>query len=261
MFVGDWMLNIFYSQFGDIGYVRDVMTLYRKHSNGIWSGMDTFERNKKTIACIDDYNKFLNYTYDEEFSNTRHQFAHRRDHRYLESYDLVIIDDVFPRPKDGFRYQEFVKYLQSFPSIKILTTGFSKTDNAPIIAFKRKFPQVNGKLAKYIALDYIGCKLLYFASLGNAAAFSDLAETRKIPFIFTLYPEAIFRKGNVAAEQMLKKVVESPAFKKVIVTQKTVYDYLINKKLCKPEQIQTIFDTVPETQIVKKIAVLKGNIQ
>ena len=67
MFVGDWMLNIVFSMFGEIGHIRKAMTIYRQNADGIWNGMNEYDKNKKTIELIDVYNKFLNYTYDEQF--------------------------------------------------------------------------------------------------------------------------------------------------------------------------------------------------
>ncbi|PKM94626.1 MAG: hypothetical protein CVU84_08905 [Firmicutes bacterium HGW-Firmicutes-1] len=71
MFVGDWMLNIYYSQFGDIGYVKAPMTLYRIHDEGIWSSLSSYKKIQTMIECIDDYNRFLNYAYDDEFRITQ----------------------------------------------------------------------------------------------------------------------------------------------------------------------------------------------
>ena len=71
MFVGDWMLNIICSTFGEIGHIKKTMTVYRRHDHGIWSGLNDYDKNKKTIELIDVYNKFLNYIYDEQFSNIR----------------------------------------------------------------------------------------------------------------------------------------------------------------------------------------------
>ena len=71
MFVGDWLLNIVCSQFGEIGHIKKAMTVYRKHNQGIWTGMNDYDKNKSIIDLIDVYNKFLNYTYDEQFSEMR----------------------------------------------------------------------------------------------------------------------------------------------------------------------------------------------
>lgn len=250
MFVGDWMLNIFYSQFGDIGNIKNAMTIYRKNINGIWTGMNKYEMNQNTMALIDDYNQFLNYTYDEQFTNIRNLMTDKFDTRYLENYDLVIVDDVFPHPLSDFRYQEFLSYFEHFNSMKVLSTGTgihllgNETLEELIVNFKRKFPKTRGKLEKFSSLNNINCKLLYFVFLGNVISFVELAEKRGIPFIFTLYPGGNFRLNNVYIDNLLKRVLSSPCFRKVIVTKQEIYDYLISKHLCKPEQILFIFGKI-----------------
>ncbi len=255
-FVGDWMLNIVYSQFGDIGFIKNPMTVYRKHDKGIWSGREDFEKKIIMLESIDNYNRFLNYTYDEEFSNARPVV--KMADRYLESYDMVIIDDVFPHPVSGFRYQEFISYFENFKSMKVLTTGWSvhvlgkQTLHELIINFKRKFPQIGSKLEKFTSLDNIDCKLLYFVFLGNTYSLIELAESRKIPFVFTLYPGGLLGLNNASSDNMLRRVMNSPCFRKVIVTQKNVYDYLIEKNFCKPEQIEFIFGVVTPIEKIER---------
>ena len=85
IFVGDWMLNIICSMFGEIGHIKKTMTVYRRHDHGIWSGLNDYDKNKKTIELIDVYNKFLNYIYDEQFSNIRKFCEFGLGNRYLES--------------------------------------------------------------------------------------------------------------------------------------------------------------------------------
>jgi len=247
MFVGDWMINIFCSQFGDIGNIKNPMTVYRKNIHGIWTGMDEYKSRQKTISLIDDYNQFLNYTYDEEFTNIRNLMTQKIDNRYLENYDLVIIDDVFPHPLSGLRYQEFPRYLEQFNSMKVLSTGSNihllgnETLEELIISFKRKFPKTRGKLEKFSSFNNINCKLLYFAFSENTISFVALAEERSIPFIFTLYP-GTFCLNNDQVDNLLKRIFSSPCFGKVIVTNQIIYDYLISKHFCNPEQIVFILD-------------------
>jgi len=84
MFVGDWMLNIQFSMFGEIGHVKKAMTIYRRNEHGIWNGLSEADKNKTTMELIDDYNKFLNYTYNEQFSNIREYCDSKSGNRYLE---------------------------------------------------------------------------------------------------------------------------------------------------------------------------------
>ena len=264
MFAGDWMLNIACSMFGEIGHIKKTMTVYRNHNQGIWNRMNNYDKNKATMYLIDEYNKYLNYTYDEQFSRNRKLNAVKMSNRYLENYDLVIIDDVFPHPVRESRYQEFLSYFEHFNSMKVLTTGTSvhllgkKTVQGLIIDFKRKLPEIGSKLERFSTFDNINCKLLYFVFLQNVASFVYMAESRGIPFVFSLYPGGGFGLGDDSSDEALKRVTSSPCFRKVIVTQQATYNYLIDKNFCKPEQIEFIFGMVtPLNKIEKGVYVNK----
>ena len=70
-FTVDWMFNICCSQFGDIGYIKTVMSVYRQHEKGTWSGRLPFEKARMLYGYIDEYNRFFNYEYDQGL--TSHQ--------------------------------------------------------------------------------------------------------------------------------------------------------------------------------------------
>jgi len=67
-FVVDWMFNMVCGQFGRIGFIRDWMSIYRKHPQGVWSGKTQAEQFVELHAMIGEYNKLLNYAYNAEFS-------------------------------------------------------------------------------------------------------------------------------------------------------------------------------------------------
>lgn len=37
---GDWYFHLFHAQFGKVGYINDIMAVYRKHPGGIWRRSD-----------------------------------------------------------------------------------------------------------------------------------------------------------------------------------------------------------------------------
>ncbi|MBW9173896.1 class I SAM-dependent methyltransferase [Clostridium estertheticum] len=223
------------------------------------------EKNSQNLDSAEIISKNLNNLYlklveieSKPLDNNRKLLAFEKVDRNLEIYDLLIIDDVFPHPVSGFRYQEFLSYLENLNSIKVLTTGLSvhvlgkETIDDLIIDFKKRFTHIEGRLEKFVSLDNIECKLLYLVFLNNAISLVDMVEMRKIPFIFTLYPGGGFGLNNFSSDNMLKRVVESPCFRKVIVTQKVTYDYLIDKNFCKPEQIEYIFGVVTPLDKVER---------
>jgi glycosyltransferase involved in cell wall biosynthesis len=178
----------------------------------------------------------------------------------MKEFNIVIIDDVFPHPISGFRYQEFISYLKEFESVTIFTSGASvrwlgnQTIEDLIIDFKKTYPNFAGNLEKFKDNYFHNtkCDLLCFVFLSNAYNYLGLAECRQLPFIFTLYPGGAFALNNPLSDTMLRRVVSSPYFRRVIVTQKVTYDYLIDNKFCTPEQIEYIFGVVTPLERLEK---------
>lgn len=51
--VGDWPLYILNAQHGDIGYIDEVMAVYRQHSQGVWSGLDDMAKINAAIRTYE----------------------------------------------------------------------------------------------------------------------------------------------------------------------------------------------------------------
>jgi len=236
-------------------YKNDYIILFETNDFGILMNKVKNQKNLDSAALVSKKLKSL-YSTVLEIENEIQEKKYKG--RYLENYDLVIIDDVFPHPVSGFRYQEFLSYFKHFNSIKVLTTGSSvhvlgnKTVHELVIDFKRNFPQIGGNLEVFSSFDNINCKLFYFVFLQNADSVVELAERRRIPFVFTLYPGGSFGLDNASSDQLLKRVIDSPCFRKVIVTQQVTYNYLIDKDFCKPEQIEYIFGVVTPLDKVER---------
>jgi len=69
----DWNFNIYYSQFGPIGHLNEIMSVYRQHDKGIWSGLSKIEQMEGLIIEIDRFNKYLGFRYDTEFKQLKKQ--------------------------------------------------------------------------------------------------------------------------------------------------------------------------------------------
>lgn len=250
LFIGDWMFNIYCSSFGDIGYLADIMNVYRKHNGGIWSCVDNLKRAKMMIKNVDEYNRYTNFMFDKEFTEVRNQNLLMLENQYSENLNMVIVDDIFPLNLSGFRYQEFTSYLSEIENTKVLCTGqtvpaFTKmTLNELIIDYKRKHSDFSGKLCKFDHWIPVNCKLMYFIFPTNAFNCLDIMEHYGIPFVFTLYPGGGFIINNSESDNRLERLMNSPCFRKVIVTQQVTYNYLINKKFCREDQINFIFGGV-----------------
>ena len=68
VFTADWFFNIACSEFGDIGIIREIMSVYRIHKKGAWSGKPEREQLEEGLTQIDLYNEILSMKYNQEFS-------------------------------------------------------------------------------------------------------------------------------------------------------------------------------------------------
>jgi glycosyltransferase involved in cell wall biosynthesis len=60
---GDWVLHILNAQYGKIGYIDKVMSIYRIHSQGIFSSMKTAEQIYESLKCYKYLNAYFKYKY------------------------------------------------------------------------------------------------------------------------------------------------------------------------------------------------------
>jgi hypothetical protein len=69
MSLGDWPLHILNAQYGNIGYIDEILGDYRVHKGGVWSSnMSKFreiEDFKKVIYCYNTINKHFDFKYSQ----------------------------------------------------------------------------------------------------------------------------------------------------------------------------------------------------
>lgn len=254
MFTGDWMFNIYYSQFGEVGQIRAPMSVYRKHSEGVWSGNNRNKNVRLLVKNIPNYNKYLDYKYNKYFEVAYNEFVTyliRQDE--IKPYNLIMIDNIFPNPLSGFLYQEFTNILSAIPNSVVYCSGAytrSLSDEPieeSIENYKRSHHRLADKVLKLRDDSCLEGKMLYGIFLNTAYHnLLEVANRFNIPFAFTLYPGGGFLLDNEKSDQMLRAVMSSPWFRKVIVTQKVTYDYLTSKKFCDKTKIEFIFGVVTD---------------
>jgi len=256
LYAVDWMINICCSEMGDIGYLDDYMSVYRKHQSSAWTGLTQYQRNTKILDLIDNYDKFLNFRFHENFL----RYKELVDYEINETRDLLILDTVFPHPLSPFRYQEFISLLEHFNNSIVLTTGEhlpALKELRPIEEVIDEFEVIRPDLAsRTVAVSheissYHG-RLAYVEFHYNIKVFIDSLEKCQIPFIFTLYPGGGFQVDVPESDSVLRRIFSSPLFRKVIVTQKLTYDYLIRKDFCDADQIEFIYGVVTPTEMLEK---------
>ncbi len=51
--IGDWALHILHADAGPIGFIPDVVTGYRVHAGGLWSGLDSFRQWEEMLRLFE----------------------------------------------------------------------------------------------------------------------------------------------------------------------------------------------------------------
>jgi glycosyltransferase involved in cell wall biosynthesis len=60
---GDWPLHILNAQYGDIGYIGEIMSVYRIHAGGVWSLQDRVLDCKKRLLALENFRNNLDHKY------------------------------------------------------------------------------------------------------------------------------------------------------------------------------------------------------
>ncbi|OJV86889.1 MAG: hypothetical protein BGO39_13115 [Chloroflexi bacterium 54-19] len=158
---------------------------------------------------------------------------------------LIVIDDFFPNLISSFRVQEYNYYLDKLNcTIYSISPDFERDREE----YARLYPQYKERIRPYKPGEKVDGSFLYTIFLNNIFSQLPLIESQKLPFCFTLYPGGGFRLNNLESDYKLQKVLNSPYFRKVIVTQPVTLDYLIFNKFCPKEKIEFIYGGVLPTQ-------------
>jgi glycosyltransferase involved in cell wall biosynthesis len=162
-----------------------------------------------------------------------------------------VFDDIFPHPLSAFRFAEFTTYLEAFRFSEVHSTGAAlpfmheiRTLSQLIRDFGREYPGFRRRVFQYEPIGPSPPSFFYCVFLNNAATIVEDAERTRGAFAFTLYPGGGFQLDAPESDAKLKRVLTSPAFRKVIVTQKVTRDYLLGKGWCSPEQIEFVYGVV-----------------
>jgi glycosyltransferase involved in cell wall biosynthesis len=70
---GDWLLHVFNAQYGKIGYLDEVMAVYRVHAGSSWASSPPRHRLIDQIDLLDKINAHLEFKYDKTIKATQYQ--------------------------------------------------------------------------------------------------------------------------------------------------------------------------------------------
>lgn len=86
--LGDWALHLINAQYGDVGYINEVMAAYRIHSGGIWSLMARERQLLNSIKLLDVLRVQLNAKYLPRIQDTKAWWFSELAEVYYQQDDL-----------------------------------------------------------------------------------------------------------------------------------------------------------------------------
>jgi len=69
--IGDWPLHVMHAQHGKIGYLDEVMAVYRVHERSLWSSRDRLDQITETMEALDHLDAYLGFRYRKNIKASR----------------------------------------------------------------------------------------------------------------------------------------------------------------------------------------------
>lgn len=174
-----------------------------------------------------------------------------------ENSKLVIMDDFFPNIKTGFRVAEYNYYLKKYENSEVYSSDMGFSNN--IKEYEEYFPMLKNRVKPLDINNYKNypCSLFYTVFIGNVFNYLPLFEINNKPFVFTLYPGGGFCIDDALSDRKLFTVCRSHLFRKMIVTQKLSYEYVIKKGFTTPDKVEFIYGVTTDTDYYRNHIVQK----
>lgn len=172
---------------------------------------------------------------------------------------LIILDNIFPNEYSGFRVAEFHTYFDRLEDTKVYSTGaalFVAGDNRGldqvIHNYEQRFPQYRGQVQAFNPYRRLQGGLAYSMFLDQVIAFLPVIERDRIPFAFTLYTLGGFFLDDINTIKKLRRINDSPYFRKIIVTQNVARDFINSGPYIDPAKMEFVYGVVTASDYLSK---------
>lgn len=121
--ITDWPLHILNAEHGNIGYINELMGVYRYHNQGLYSPFSQFEKLEKTLKFYRKINADLNYKYDKIINIAIAKYFYEWAEEYEKKGELEQAKACFKTYLTGIPINKFIspkKFLQIWFKLYIL---------------------------------------------------------------------------------------------------------------------------------------------
>lgn len=84
----DWLFSLLMSTVGIVVYLSEPLSVYRINPSGQWNKKNEKEKKDSFLESISDYNRILNYEYDDDFNKLKLAISHPKNKKIKEMIKL-----------------------------------------------------------------------------------------------------------------------------------------------------------------------------
>lgn len=147
---GDWYLDLFHAQFGNIGFLPKTMAVYRRHAGGVW-----WSSYKDNDLFWKKYGlEHLNF-YAEVLKLYGNNPAHRKTIEFYMNYVLdkiVEMDNKYTRHDTNVAIEKYPKFVEAYMQAKFEECEFHKgmktSQEAELIKVRARVKDRERKIAR-----------------------------------------------------------------------------------------------------------------
>ena len=118
--ITDWPLHILNAEHGKIGYIDEVMGIYRYHPGGLYSPFSETKKQEETLKFYRTMNKNLNYRYNKIVKVAISRYFFEWAEEYQDRGDIVKMRACLRACLSGNPFNPFI------PKMKLLKMWFAR---------------------------------------------------------------------------------------------------------------------------------------
>jgi hypothetical protein len=110
--ITDWPLHILSAERGDIGYLDEVLGVYRYHPGGLYSQFDQWEKLERTRDFYITMNSNLDYRYDTLVRSSLSKYFFEWAEEYAMRHERASAWHCFKRYLGGRPFNEHISVMR-----------------------------------------------------------------------------------------------------------------------------------------------------
>jgi glycosyltransferase involved in cell wall biosynthesis len=87
--MGDWLLHVLNAEHGNVGYINEILGVYRVHEGGIWSLRKKADVLKETIRAAHTINAYLGFRYNKIIKKKISQLHYAIAHILIRENNII----------------------------------------------------------------------------------------------------------------------------------------------------------------------------